>query len=1401
MASTPNVSSNNHGILKRKIFALLEDVDRRNCDSPSLLHSTIASKKVKTNEINANNSKKNVPLSINDLHQTIQQINMTTEEWQCGVKYAIAIADHITHNMYVSEYYKDVKNIKNIVANISRIVSKHSFAHTQFVARMYSKNGNIHRSVYENKLAMPTESGVGVTSDDTCNDNCNQDDCLIPLLLAWGLHINSHIHFIHFLLQNAEYVALSWAKTAGIVNTENNNENDLSSWFNAASLMFLKCCIGMYDDGQQYSSELSSKLFSSSNSYSNSRSFSEHTKDLKNHCLKILSYMRVKAGSDIKRAKLLRLLVKNAKLLKSIKSKTWLGNFARSSVFHILELPYSIENFISPSNTNVRDGNNNIVITDNEKSNDGKRRDDGNIYLLLHDFIEVLSEEAYIETIEELLKSSNVGTNIHWDFLKSSISIIRKMMIPNFIDKIVINVKLQCIKCLKDCKAANLASLLRFIQHLSLSTKEYKICLQSLFDTTTTTTIIPTTKCVNTNINSLKVQKSSSPSNKNINQDMMMLDTQGVNSYSKSSRNFIPLDQENICIEPSKRVFSTFLKSLELLVPSDSLEYLHVHKHIVLPYRSRYRSICGDLIGLINTRVDDLRLKSNKEYEVGSKRDNIAKDVVAYVNSFHKTGGNIPQALLQTALFRKQFFVREFLPVILSNTQTFICHEQYNFHDERKKLVCQLSDKSLIPPSIFANFLKQHSNNSTQSSNNSSQMSNANSDSFLSKISKFALVMSEYGEIASAVAATKNCDNDSNAKNNTKHIDFQLKRKKMKIWKEYLEKLAIELSKHQQDEEYLYALIDAIGNAIAISFNSGYDYVSMQRWIRDIFNIMHQSQIMDPMKVIINKWILSIDPATVSFNILVLATFVTHTMHLTKSYTDWSLDILKLFMNKLLHASKHAPEHVEYKCLVLRFYEYFYLCVVSHFDRLVISKDSKMTEAFLQNKYNEVKKVPFIISIISFRMFYFLAMCSYNGNYTNDRARNDDNSTSFAIISSIKPYLANQDILKVNIREYFILSCFFTGFNSIRNGNDALTSMSQFVWSKQYIAFDSINRLFVDLLKSCIFYKILKNTEPMQQQGLDKQPNNSSTKLTLLNKWQNKVSSIWKVLNENLNTDSTQKWNSIIGSDAVNSNEIYQRFLLQTAELLSSNNSKNYNEKYSILNMFLCAMEELKEELLIDSSSTKHYENIESGNMHLWLRRLITNALRNSHDNDNEVDKYRENTINDDTCTIVKKSSFHMLGGQSISCLISEASLNVLQVLPTKLVFTTEHEFHLYIKTWFNDHVKYWPSNVTFELARIFSMILYNKNGECQLTLSDFPNTFIMSLIQHWDQLILIPNIKSNTVFSEIELISKWLNVIYQDGNTSKKLLEHQIKHILESRKDLISYCRSQIELIENIKK
>ena len=104
--------SNTKNSLKRKIFELLENADRQNCSSMSSslqletcmydISDTINNNIKKRNSIHKN---KNVPLTIQDLKQVIEEISMTAEEWQCGLKFANAIADHIMHNIFISKYY------------------------------------------------------------------------------------------------------------------------------------------------------------------------------------------------------------------------------------------------------------------------------------------------------------------------------------------------------------------------------------------------------------------------------------------------------------------------------------------------------------------------------------------------------------------------------------------------------------------------------------------------------------------------------------------------------------------------------------------------------------------------------------------------------------------------------------------------------------------------------------------------------------------------------------------------------------------------------------------------------------------------------------------------------------------------------------------------------------------------------------------------------------------------------------------------------------------------------------------------------------------------------------------------------------------------------------------------
>ena len=198
--------------------------------------------------------------------------------------------------------------------------------------------------------------------------------------------------------------------------------------------------------------------------------------------------------------------------------------------------------------------------------------------------------------------------------------------------------------------------------------------------------------------NSLRVQALTSPSN---------------HTKENSPENVVS-ESTQLALDPSKRTFCTFLKSIEFLVPSDSLEFLILHKRVVLPFRSLYRSQCADLIGLIKTRIEDLRLALSKSEPGVSIQANIANDVVAYVEAFFESGGNIPHALLQTALFRKQFFTKHFLPVLLSNTQAFISQKNFDFHVEKKKMISKLAEKSLIPPSVFSEFLSMHPNNTQE---------------------------------------------------------------------------------------------------------------------------------------------------------------------------------------------------------------------------------------------------------------------------------------------------------------------------------------------------------------------------------------------------------------------------------------------------------------------------------------------------------------------------------------------------------------------------------------------------------------------------------------------------------------------------------------------------------------
>ena len=102
----------------------------------------------------------------------------------------------------------------------------------------------------------------------------------------------------------------------------------------------------------------------------------------------------------------------------------------------------------------------------------------------------------------------------------------------------------------------------------------------------------------------------------------------------------------------------------------------------------------------------------------------------------------------------------------------------------------------------------------------------------------------------------------------------------------------------------------------------------------------------------------------------------------------------------------------------------------------------------------------------------------------------------------------------------------------------------------------------------------------------------------------------------------------------------------------------------------------------------------------------------------------------------MKVSSGNILNGKNIKCLVSQASIDILQTFPTKVIFQTKKNFQQYINIWFKNDVNYWPPNITFELARILNIITRNENGDMKRTsngiqsLKNFTNVFSLNFLE-----------------------------------------------------------------------
>ena len=152
----------------------------------------------------------------------------------------------------------------------------------------------------------------------------------------------------------------------------------------------------------------------------------------------------------------------------------------------------------------------------------------------------------------------------------------------------------------------------------------------------------------------------------------------------------------------SKRAVATLIKVMTDLIPTDSLEVLHIHKRLLSPYRSRFPELVGDYNAIATARSVDLkRLNSRGVSVLGGKT--VTEEVRSWIELLDVGGGQrIPAAMQSAFMFRKEYVHQYLLPAIALHRQPDLQLER-----ARRQLVEKLSDENKIPAMLYMQFAEK----------------------------------------------------------------------------------------------------------------------------------------------------------------------------------------------------------------------------------------------------------------------------------------------------------------------------------------------------------------------------------------------------------------------------------------------------------------------------------------------------------------------------------------------------------------------------------------------------------------------------------------------------------------------------------------------------------------------
>ena len=156
---------------------------------------------------------------------------------------------------------------------------------------------------------------------------------------------------------------------------------------------------------------------------------------------------------------------------------------------------------------------------------------------------------------------------------------------------------------------------------------------------------------------------------------------------------------ETLLLE-DREALATYIKCLSLLLPIEKREFLKAHLNTLPQVTSTAKNLINEYVVVAKTRLNDLRESPNLRVSSvtfpDSLNDFAVKDVEKNLSQYASTNA-LPKSLLEMSVFRKSYFVGQFLPALLNA-------EAVRVDEIRRRFVEDLNDAGKVPKKIYHAF-------------------------------------------------------------------------------------------------------------------------------------------------------------------------------------------------------------------------------------------------------------------------------------------------------------------------------------------------------------------------------------------------------------------------------------------------------------------------------------------------------------------------------------------------------------------------------------------------------------------------------------------------------------------------------------------------------------------------